>query len=190
MKKTLICIILALAMLFTLTSCAEKKDVCYYGCFGNTAMLLIYSSRSNSLYEINIPVEQIILWGRANGIENMGSAMRSYVALREDGFMSGNAQVLTAVRDILTALSNEKTPDSLARLRVLTDRPELLSNSRLIDNMNRLCGTDFSALTQALKNNNIEVRCFDAGTFLDTDDIVYSQSYFRRWLGQVLGEEI
>ena len=190
MKKTLICIVLALAVLFTFTSCSEKTDVCYYGYFGNTAMLLVYSSLNNSLYEILIPVEQIILWGRANGIDNIVNAMRSYVSLPEDGFMSGNSQVLAAVRDILTALSNDRAEDNVSRLRVLTDRQELLSNTRLIDNLNRLCGTDFSKLTQALKNGNIEVHCFDTGIFLDTEDIVYSQSYFHRWLAQVLGEEI
>ena len=188
MKKRIICVVLAVLMLFTFTSCEESGDVYYYGYFGDTALLLLYSSKNNSLYEINIPLEQIVLWGSANGIENMGVAMHSYVGLQENGFMRGNPQVLAALRDILNALSNTGNNDSLSRLQVLANRPELLANSRLLENLNRLCGTDFLPLAKALASKTVDVYVFDAGTFLDTQDIVYSQSYFTRWLSQVLGE--
>lgn len=188
MKKILICLILAVTMLFTFTSCEKSSDVYYYGYFGDTALLLLYSSNNNSLYEINIPLEQIILWGSANGIENMGVAMHSYVGLQETGFMLGNPQVLTALRDILNALSNSDKNDSASRLEVLVNRPELLSNSRLLENLNRLCGTDFGPLAKAISSKSVDVYVFDAGTFLDTNNIIYSQSYFTRWLSQVLGE--
>jgi len=188
MKKRIICVILAVLMLFTFTSCEKSDDVYYYGFFGDTAILLLYSSNNNSLYEINIPLEQIILWGSKNGIENMGVAMHSYVGLPETGFMRGNPQVLTAVKDILNALSNTADNDSYSRLQVLVNRPELLANPRLIENLNRLCGTDFTPLAKALASKMVDVYVFDAGTFLDTQDIVYSQSYFTRWLSQVLGE--
>jgi len=188
MKKKFICAILAVMILFTFSSCEESGDVYYYGYFGDTALLLLYSSKNNGLYEINIPLEQLILWGSANGIENMGVAMHSYVGLQETGFMRGNPQVLAALRDILSALSPSGNNDDLTRIQVIADRPELLSNSSLLENLNRLCGTDFSPLAKALASRNVETYVFDAGTFLDTQDIVYSQSYFTRWLSQVLGE--
>jgi len=93
------------------------------------------------------------------------------------------------VRDILDALSRGDAHTPISRLEVLVSRPEILSNRRLLDNMNRLCGTDFTPLARALKGKNSNARFFDAGTFLEADDIAYSQKYFTRWLSQVLGTE-
>ena len=114
-------------------------------------------------------------------VELMGTLLAAPV-------MRGNPQVFAALCDILNALSNTDNNDSLSRLQVLANRPELLANSRLLENLNRLCGTDFSPLAKALASKTVDVYVFDAGTFLDTQDIVYSQSYFTRWLSQVLGE--
>ncbi len=189
MKKATAVLVLALTVLLFFSSCTASGDVCYYGYFGEKAVLLLYSSSKNTLYGVNVPVDSIALWGRANGIESMSASMLSYVGLHEDGFMKGNAQVLAAVEDILDALSSKSGHTPQSRLEVLVSRQELLRNSELIDNMNRLCGTDFSGLIHAIEGKSVSVRYLDIAPYLTNEDIYYSKDYFSRWLAHVLGEE-
>ncbi len=189
MKKATVLLAIALIVLLSFSSCKASGDVCYYGYFGQEAVLLLYSSSKNTLYEVNVPTDCIALWGRANGIDGMSASMLSYVGLREDGFMKGNAQVFAAVQDILDALTPSKEHSPETRLEVLVTRQELLKNSELIENMNRLCGTDFSALIHAIEGKSVEVRYFDIAPYLRNEDIYYSKDYFSRWLAHVLGEQ-
>lgn len=189
MKKATVLLVIALIVLLTFSSCKASGDVCYYGFFGDKAVLILYSSSKNTLYEVNVPIDQITLWGRANGIESMSSSMLSYVGLREDGFMKGNSQVFAAVQDILDALSPGAEHTQESRLEVLVTRQELLKNTELIENMNRLCGTDFSSLIRAIEGKSLSVRYYDISSYLRSDDIYYSKDYFSRWLAHVLGEK-
>lgn len=189
MKKATVLLVTALIVLLSFSSCKASGDVCYYGFFGQKAVLVLYSSPKNTLYEINVPIDQITLWGRANGIESMSASMLSYVGLHEDGFMKGNIQVYSAVQDILDALSTKTVNTPETRLEVLVTRQELLRNRELIENMNRLCGTDFSGLIHAIEGKSVSVRYYDISPYLRSDDIYYSKDYFSRWLAHVLGEK-
>ena len=188
MKRLISAVLLvAVLSLFCMTSCTQSDNVCYYAFFGNTAFMLVYSEAKNTLYEINLPFESVLLWGKLTGTDSISTAIRSFAGLNEDGFLVGTPQVLTAVRDVLNALSPDSSKDELSRLEVLCSRNDILGNSQLRMNMNRLCNTDFSILADTLLNRNAEVRFFDSASFLSGDDLVKSRAFFVKWLDQVIG---
>ncbi len=171
-----------------LTSCAQKKDVVYYGYFTDSAIMVVYSQQKNTLYEINVPMSLITSWAAVNGESGVMDAMRSLAGLNEDGFMTGSPQVLTALREILDALSPGTTgePTSQSRMETIVSKSYLLKNASLMNNINRLCQTDLGALADAITVNSPKVTCLDAEAFLNENDMEFSRKYFRSWLYQVI----
>lgn len=189
--KTVCASLLILTLLFSLTSCARKKDVVYYGYFGSSALMVIYSQEKNTLYEINVPMVLITSYAESTGETNIPSAMRNLVALDPDGFIIGSPQVLTALREILDALGSTSyigngTEEARQRLETIVEKSYLLKSEALITNMNTLCNTDLKPLTSVISANQPIVVCFDAQSFLNPDDLDYSRKYFRSWLLQVI----
>lgn len=177
-------------VLLGLTSCNGKKDVVYYGYFGDSALMVIYSQEKNTLYEINVPMVLITSYAESTGETNVAVAMRSLGGLNPDGFMLGTPQVLTALREILDALSSssnkEGTEGSIQRLETLVEKSYLMKSDSLVKNMNTLCNTDLRPLASVITGNQPEVACFDAQLFLNPDDLDFSRKYFRSWLLQVI----
>ncbi len=189
--KTVCASLLILTLLFSLTSCARKRDVVYYGYFGSSALMVIYSQEKNTLYEINVPMVLITSYAESTGETNIPSAMRNLVALDADGFIIGSPQVLTALREILDALGSASgigngTEEAKQRLETIVEKSYLLKSEALITNMNTLCNTDLKPLTSVISANQPLVVCFDAQSFLNPDDLDFSRKYFRSWLLQVI----
>lgn len=182
MKKA---VLLILSLLLLLTSCGIKRDVCYYAYFGDSAFLLTYSADKNTLYRIDIPVRTLAIWAKDNGYTNMKDVMRDYAQMKENGFIIGNSDTRQALDDILDALCGRHLQTTEERMNAFVRKASVLKNSSLIARMNNLCSTNLTDLARAVMTSNPKVCCLDAGSFL-MEDSLYSQKYFKEWLGQII----
>lgn len=182
MKKV---IIAALAVLVLLTSCTIAEDKCYYAYFGDSAFLLVYSAGKNTLYKVDIPMDCLVIWAKANNYTNMKDVMLDYVQLRSDGFMIGNVQTHEALNQIIDALAGQKLENSEQRLETIVKNRSVLKNTTFVENINKLCSTSLSDLAKIIVSKKPDICCFDTGDFLMKDS-EYSQKYFTQWLGQIL----
>ncbi len=183
--------LVALLLSFSLVSCNSNPSTCYYAYFEDSAYSLIYMQKTNSLYCIQLPLEQILLWGKSSGMDSIPTAMRNYVGMKDRGFLLGTAESIASVKDILDALGSEseKAVSSAKRVETLVSKASVLSKRPLLDKINQLCGQDAEGLLKLLADKGPECRCFDAQSIFNTDDLNFSQRYFSQWLGQVLGGE-
>lgn len=181
--------IVALLLSLSLVSCGMNSSTCYYAYFGDSAYSLIYMQRTNSLYCIQLPLEQILLWGQNSGMDSIPTAMRNYVGMKDSGFLHGPADSIATVKDILDALGSESedAPSSSKRVKTLVSKASVLSKKPLLDKIYQLCGQDAEGLLDLMAEKNPSCICYDAQSIFNTDDLNFSQRYFSQWLGQVLG---
>lgn len=187
-RKIILFILALFLILSSLCSCSSKKD-CFYAYFEDTSFILVYDNKANKLYEVILPLEEILLWGKEAGLESIPVAMRNYVGLKETGFLIGTKDALQTVRDMLDVMGNdrkgENSPDK--RIETFAQNIDTLSKKPLSDNMNKLCGLDMAKALEILKNKNPETVFYDAQELFNNEDLNFSQRYFSQWLGQVLG---
>lgn len=164
MKKFL----LVLACLVLLVSCAQEKkeNLCYYGFFGDRAVMIAYNGKANKLYDIKLPLETIINWGIANGIENIPNALRSFANFKDNGFMMGNADTFDSI-----ILIN----------RAVKDDYDVIRSIAFQNNMNKLCSVSFSELASVIDEDTVFVK-------IDSSDFNGTQSFFAEWVRQIYGE--
>ena len=186
LKRALIILICTLILL---SSCSDDNMDCYYAYFEDTAFIFVYEHSNNTLYEIELPLQSILLWGKSAGLSSIPVAMRNYVGLSEDGFLVGTTQSLQTLRDMLDVmgLDTEGENSSSKRIQTLIDNVTVLSKKPLSDNMNTLCGQDVSKAFKTLETASPKTLYYDARTLFSTEDLNFSQRYFTQWLGQVLG---
>ena len=182
-------ILIALVALLSLVSCNADSKVCYYAYFEDCAYSIIYSQRNNSMYCIQLPLEQILLWGKASGMDSIPTAMKNYVGMKDKGFLIGTSDSIVTVKEILDTMGSEsdESPSSTKRVKTLVSKAALLSKRPLLDKINQLCGQDTESLLKLLSDKNPSCRCYDAQSIFNTDDLNFSQRYFSQWLEQVLG---
>ena len=188
-SSIILSILIACIALVFITSCSSTQNTCYYAYFGDCAFAMIYTPSSNSFYCIQLPLEQILRWGKASGLDSIPIAMRNYVGLKDSGFLIGNSDSLVAIRDILDVLGSESDEAASNRKRVQTmvQKAQALSKEPLSDKINQLSGQDTESLLKLLADKNPDSWCYDAHSFFNTDDLNFSQRYFTEWLEQVLG---
>ena len=176
-------------VLVSITSCSSTQNTCYYAYFGDCAYAMIYTPSSNSFYCIQLPLEQILRWGKASGLDSIPIAMRNYVGLKDSGFLIGNSDSLRAIRDILDVLGSEseEAVSNTKRVQTMVQKAQALSKEPLSDKINQLSGQDTESLLKLLADKNPDSWCYDAHSFFNTDDLNFSQRYFTEWLEQVLG---
>ena len=182
-------ILFACMVLVFITGCSSVQNTCYYAYFGDCAYAMIYTPSTNSFYCIQLPLEQILRWGKASGLDSIPIAMRNYVGLKDSGFLIGNSDSLRTIRDILDVLGSES--DEIAsnekRVQTMVRKAQALSKKPLSDKINQLSGQDAESLLKLLAEKNPDSWCYDAHSFFNTDDLNFSQRYFTEWLEQVLG---
>ena len=188
-RSGFIIILVTLIVLVSLVSCNADSKVCYYAYFEDCAYSLIYSQRNNSVYCIQLPLEQILLWGKASGMDSIPTAMKNYVGMKDKGFLIGTSDSVVTVREILDAMGSEseEAPSSTKRVKTLVSEAALLSKRPLLDKINQLCGQDTESLLKLFSDRNPSCKCYDAQSIFNTDDLNFSQRYFSQWLEQVLG---
>ncbi|MBR2282035.1 MAG: hypothetical protein IJ863_05375 [Spirochaetales bacterium] len=172
-----------------LCGCAGDSRVCYYGYFGDTAYAFIYTPRNNHFNCIQLPLEEILLWGKASGLSSIPIAMGNFVGLKDSGFLVGSSDALLTLKDMLDVLGseNEEPAGSVKRVETMVAKASVLSKRPLSDKINQLCGQDSEKLLKLLAEKNPSCWCYDAHSFFDSDDLNFSQRYFSQWLEQVLG---
>ena len=182
-------ILIACIALVFITGCSSVQNTCYYAYFGDCAYAMIYTPSTNSFYCIQLPLEQILRWGKASGLDSIPIAMRNYVGLKDSGFLIGNSDSLRTIRDILDVLGSES--DDIAsnekRVQTMVRKAQALSKKPLSDKINQLSGQDAESLLKLLAEKNPDSWCYDAHSFFNSDDLNFSQRYFTEWLEQVLG---
>ena len=199
LASTLI-ITVSLVVLLVLTGCSSNQLTCYYAYFEDSAYSLIYSERTNTFYSIKLPLEQILLWGKASGLDSIPTAMRNYVGMKDSGFLLGSANSIATVRDVLDVLGAENgdsgtgagnglASPSRKRVETLVAKAHVLSEKPLLDKITKLCGQDAQNLLKLLDEKSPKIQYYETQSFFDTDDLNFSQRYFTQWLEQVLGGE-
>lgn len=181
--------ILIAVCLALLCSCNVSTRDCFYSYFEDTAFVLVYDKGEDVLYEVILPLEPILLWGKDAGLDSIPVAMRNFVGLKESGFLVGTSTSLQTVRDMLDVMGadTEGEPSGSKRLATFAGNIAVLSKKPLSDNMNRLCGQDMSKVLDLLESKNPSTFYYDARGLFDNEDLNFSQRYFTQWLGQVLG---
>ncbi len=184
----LLIVFVAFASLF-LCSCSGGTNICYYAYFEDTAYALVYTPKTNSFYCIQLPLAEILLWGKESGLSSIPIAMGNYVGLKDSGFLIGSSDSLMTLKDMLDVLGSEseEPAGSVKRVETMVKQAAVLSKKPLSDKINQLCGQDGEKLLKLLAENNPSCWCYDAHSFFNSDDLNFSQRYFSQWLEQVLG---
>ena len=188
-KKFLLLLCISFLMASLVCSCTNDNLECYYAYYEDTAFIFVYKQDQNTLYEVELPLETILLWGKSAGLNSIPIAMRNFVGLSENGFFVGTSQALQTLRDLLDVMGLDKEggSSSTKRLQTLVDNIAVLSKKQLSDKMNTLCGQDVSKAFKIIEGMNPTTLYYDARTLFSTEDLNFSQRYFTQWLGQVLG---
>lgn len=188
-RRTLITILIAVLMVLALTGCSSGQNTCYYAYFGDCAYALIFSPDGGRLYCMELPLEQILRWGKESGLDSIPMAMRNYVGLKDSGFLLGTTDSLAVLRDMLDAMGSEsdEQPSGMKRVETMVSKATVLCRKPLCDKLIQLCGQDVESLLKLLSAKNPQFVCYDAHSMFNTDDLNFSQRYFTQWLEQVLG---
>jgi len=188
-RKIIILMLALFLILSALCSCKSSKKDCFYAYFEDSAFIIVYDHKINKLYEVVLPLEEILLWGKEAGLDSIPVAMRNYVGLKETGFLIGTKDDLQTLRDMLDEMGNDKGGENSGdkRIETFAQNIQVLSKKPLSDNMNKLCGQDMAKALEILKNKNPETVFYDARELFNNEDLNFSQRYFSQWLGQVLG---
>lgn len=187
--KKVIPILAAVLLAVVLTGCRAGRDTCYYAYFGDCAYAMIYSPEESVMYFIDLPLEQILRWGKESGLDSIPMAMRNYVGLKDSGFLLGSTDSLAVLRDVLDALGSEdeSLPSGKKRVGTLVAKAAVLNTKPLSDRIIQLCGQDAESLMKLLSEKKPQCVCYDAHSMFNSDDLNFSQRYFTQWLEQVLG---
>lgn len=188
-RRLLIVIALALVAATLLVSCNGSSRTCYYGYFEDQAYAFVYKGKTNELYGIRLPLQQILLWGKASSLDSIPTAMRNFVGLKDQGFLIGTSSSLRTLWDLLDALGSESddSTSNAKRLGTMVAKADILSKKPLSDKIIQLCGSDSVAFLKLLSDAQPVCYSYDAQGFFQTDDLNFSQRYFAQWLEQVLG---
>ena len=189
-KRCILFLILSVLLLSALlVSCSSSPYTCYYAYFEDSAYAFVYVPSSNSFYCIQLPLEQILLWGKASGLDSIPIAMRNYVGLKDSGFLLGTSNTLLTMKDLLDALGSdsEGKPSNSKRVSTMVGKAYLLSKKPISDRISLLCGQDSEQLFALLAEHSPTSISYDAHSYFNSDDLNFSQRYFTQWLEQVLG---
>lgn len=189
-KARILILILSLILLSSvLVSCSSDQYTCYYGYFEDSAYAFVFVSGTNSFYSIQLPLEQILLWGKASGLDSIPVAMRNFVGLKDSGFLLGTSGTLLTMKDLLDAVGSDSDakPSNAKRIATMVEKASILSRKPIADRISQLCGQDSEQLFTLLAEHRPTSYSYDAHSIFNSDDLNFSQRYFTQWLEQVLG---
>ena len=189
-KRHILFLILSVLLLSVLlVGCSSSQYTCFYGYFEDSAYAFVYVPSSNSFYCIQLPLEQILLWGKASGLDSIPVAMRNYVGLKDSGFLLGTSDSMLTMKDLLDAIGSDsdEKPSNSKRVSTMVEKASQLSKKPISDRITLLCGQDSEQLFSLLAEHSPTSFSYDAHGFFNSDDLNFSQRYFSQWLGQVLG---
>ena len=188
-SRILLIVLSVLLLSVLLVSCGSKQYTCFYAYFEDSAYAFVYLPKTNTFYCIQLPLEQILLWGKASGLDKITIAMRNYVGLKDSGFLLGTSNTLLTMKDLLDALGSDsdESPSNSKRVATMISKAAMLSKKPVSDRISLLCGQDSEQLFALLAEHNPTCESYDAHSIFNSDDLNFSQRYFTQWLEQVLG---
>ena len=192
-KRKLFSLILFFLLLsVVLVSCSSNQYTCFYGYFEDSAYAFVYAPSTNRFYCIQLPLEQILLWGKASGLDSIPVAMRNFVGLKDSGFLLGTSNSLLTMKDLLDAIGSDsdEKPSNSKRVSTMVEKAAQLSKKPISDRISQLCGQDSEQMFTLLAEYEPTSISYDARGFFNSDDLNFSQRYFSQWLEQVLGGNI
>ena len=191
-RKLFPLILFVLLLSVVLVGCSSNRYTCFYGYFEDSAYAFVHVSSSNTFYCIQLPLEQILLWGKASGLDSIPVAMRNYVGLKDSGFLLGTSNSLLTMKDLLDAIGSDsdEKPSNSKRVSTMVEKAAQLSKKPISDRISQLCGQDSEQLFSLLAEHTPKSVSYDARGFFNSDDLNFSQRYFSQWLEQVLGGNI
>lgn len=191
-RKLFSLILFVLLLSVVLVSCSSNQYTCFYGYFEDSAYAFVYAPSTNRFYCIQLPLEQILLWGKASGLDSIPVAMRNFVGLKDSGFLLGTSNSLLTMKDLLDAIGSDsdEKPSNSKRVSTMVEKAAQLSQKPISDRISQLCGQDSEQMFTLLAEYEPTSISYDARGFFNSDDLNFSQRYFSQWLEQVLGGNI
>ena len=191
-RKLFSLILFVLLLSVVLVSCSSNQYTCFYGYFEDSAYAFVYAPSTNRFYCIQLPLEQILLWGKASGLDSIPVAMRNFVGLKDSGFLLGTSNSLLTMKDLLDAIGSDsdEKPSNSKRVSTMVEKAAQLSKKPISDRISQLCGQDSEQMFTLLADYEPTSISYDARGFFNSDDLNFSQRYFSQWLEQVLGGNI
>ena len=191
-RKLFSLILFVLLLSVVLVSCSSNQYTCFYGYFEDSAYAFVYAPSTNRFYCIQLPLEQILLWGKASGLDSIPVAMRNFVGLKDSGFLLGTSNSLLTMKDLLDAIGSDsdEKPSNAKRVSTMVEKAAQLSKKPISDRISQLCGQDSEQMFTLLAEYEPTSISYDAHGFFNSDDLNFSQRYFSQWLEQVLGGNI
>lgn len=191
-RKLFSLILFVLLLSVVLVSCSSNQYTCFYGYFEDSAYAFVYAPSTNRFYCIQLPLEQILLWGKASGLDSIPVAMRNFVGLKDSGFLLGTSNSLLTMKDLLDAIGSDsdEKPSNSKRVSTMVEKAAQLSKKPISDRISQLCGQDSEQMFTLLAEYEPTSISYDARGFFNSDDLNFSQRYFSQWLEQVLGGNI
>ncbi len=188
-SRTLILIMFLVLLCSVLVSCSSDRYTCYYGYFEESAYAFVLDREDNTFYSLRLPLEQILLWGKASGLDSIPVAMRNYVGLKESGFLLGTSGTLLAMKDLLDAMGSdsELSASDSKRVSTMVEKAFILGRKPIAEKISLLCGQDSEQLFVLLAQQRPESYSYDAHSLFNSDDLNFSQRYVTQWLEHVLG---
>ena len=191
-RKLFSLILFVLLLSVVLVSCSSNQYTCFYGYFEDSAYAFVYAPSTNRFYCIQLPLEQILLWGKASGLDSIPVAMRNFVGLKDSGFLLGTSNSLLTMKDLLDAIGSDsdEKPSNSKRVSTMVEKAAQLSKKPISDRISQLCGQDSEQMFTLLAEYEPTSISYDARGFFNSDDLNFSQRYFSQWLELVLGGNI
>ena len=191
-RKLFSLILFVLLLSVVLVSCSSNQYTCFYGYFEDSAYAFVYAPSTNRFYCIQLPLEQILLWGKASGLDSIPVAMRNFVGLKDSGFLLGTSNSLLTMKDLLDAIGSDsdEKPSNSKRVSTMVEKAAQLSKKPISDRISQLCGQDSEQMFTLLAEYEPTSISYEARGFFNSDDLNFSQRYFSQWLEQVLGGNI
>lgn len=167
MKRRAVFFLLLLFVLFSFVSCSESKNnLCYFGLFSDTAVMIAYNAKNNTVYDIILPYNAIVSWGIQNGTENIPNAIRGFTGAKDSGFIMGNQDTFESLRLLNSAIKYDL---------------ECLENPVAVQNLNRLCMTDISMLLSSINPETVFKK-------INAEKFDGTREHFASWVKQIYGE--
>lgn len=171
MKKRLILLFLTVLTLLCAISCQEETTQTCCAYFRDSEVLFVFSPESDKLYEIELPLNTMVLWASEKGFDSAKQMTDSFCGFKTGVFIVSDPITRMALTDIFSELDGDYT---------------LLCQQPLLSRINAILNTDISGICQAIVEYRPVLVKIDATSFLDSDDLEYSRDFFETWLKQLI----
>lgn len=184
-----------------LVSCShEYSPTCWYGWYGDEAVLLVDDGSGKNLAVVSIPATVVTgyqTYLATNGQEaTLEQTLVTLCGIPAAGFFGGASADLIQLRGLLDSLAIEtgvsmtNTPTATQRIQALVSYAKPLRKTAMVDTLGKLMGLETSVDGLLAKLEHVTACAgYDAGAFMtidNTTDWERTRNWLELWLRQVL----